>query len=442
MQQPPWMSEAWSELGLTETPGAASTPRVVALFREAGHPEITSDATAWCAAFAGACLARSGLAPSGSLMARSYLRWGHAIDTPRLGAVAVLTRGGDPSAGHVGFWVGESGEHILLLGGNQSNAVTVAAFAKSRLIGFRWTGSGVASPAAARPSAPQTIGSDPLFDRCLAHVLDMEGGYSDDPYDPGGPTNKGITLAVFARHLGVALGDRNRDELNARLIAIDAASVRAIYLRRYWQPSRADEMPPPVALMHFDASVNHGVIGAAKLLQATLGVEADGEIGPITMAALGNADPDHLAAAYAEARRARYRALPHFWRFGAGWLNRVAATMRMAAVLPSPARPKKGTTMTTPAADPNAPVTDTIAPKWWGESLTMWGAAITALSTVLPVLGPLLGLDLTPDLVRKLGDQTLAVSQAIGGLVGTLMTVVGRFRATAPLSRRSMTIQL
>ena len=79
--------------------------------------------------------------------------------------------------------------------------------------------------------------------------------------------------------------------------------------------------------------------------------------------------------------------------------------------------------------------------KWWGRSLTIWGALITGLSTVAPVVGPLFGLDVTSDLVRDLGEQSVAVVQAVGGLAGTILTIYGRTRATTRLERRDLKIQ-
>ena len=61
---------------------------------------------------------------------------------------------------------------------------------------------------------------------------------------------------------------------------------------------------------------------------------------------------------------------------------------------------------------------------------------------MLPVIGPILGLDLSPELIRQLGDQTVQVAQALAGLLGTAMAIYGRTRATLPLARRSMVIQL
>jgi hypothetical protein len=74
--------------------------------------------------------------------------------------------------------------------------------------------------------------------------------------------------------------------------------------------------------------------------------------------------------------------------------------------------------------------------------MTVWGAAITALSTVLPVVGPFLGLNITADLVQQLGDQVVVLAQAAGGVAGTILTIYGRARATTPLERRQVNLTL
>ena len=78
----------------------------------------------------------------------------------------------------------------------------------------------------------------------------------------------------------------------------------------------------------------------------------------------------------------------------------------------------------------------------FGSSMTIWGAAITALSTVLPIIGPAIGVDVTPDIVRQAGEQVVAIFQAIGGLAGMLMTIYGRMRALQPLERRQMQVKI
>ena len=80
--------------------------------------------------------------------------------------------------------------------------------------------------------------------------------------------------------------------------------------------------------------------------------------------------------------------------------------------------------------------------KWWGQSITIWGAIITGLSTVLPALGPAIGIDVTGDLVREAGEGIVQTVQAVGGLLGTVMTIYGRIRATKPLEQRSVQVKL
>lgn len=74
--------------------------------------------------------------------------------------------------------------------------------------------------------------------------------------------------------------------------------------------------------------------------------------------------------------------------------------------------------------------------------MTIWGVVITTLSTVLPTLGPVIGVEVTPDLVKDAGDQLVTTIQALSGLVGTLMTIYGRARATKPLAQRAVSLQI
>lgn len=292
MDQPAWLRAAWAELGVREGAGVRDDPRVVAYYREAGHGEIGRDEVPWCAAFLGAMLRRAGAAGSGSLLARSYLNWGEAISEGRLGAIAVLTRGADPNAGHVGFLVGATKNKIYLLGGNQDDAVSVAAFDASRVLAYRWPelrGTGTPGGGAGietNVDGALDVEADDGFADALLHVLEMEGGFSDDPYDPGGPTNRGITLAVYARFKGESVDATSRARLVEVLKRIPDDDVRAIYGKRYWEPAKCEGLPPAVALFHFDAAVNHGVRGAALMLQQAAGVQADGEIGPETLSAV------------------------------------------------------------------------------------------------------------------------------------------------------------
>ena len=432
MEQPPWLAAAWAEFGVTEEEGLSDNPAIVQYAHEIGQGSVTHDETAWCAAFAGAMLARGQQTHSGSLLARSYLNWGVEISVAKPGAVAILDRPGDANAGHVGFVVGLAGDRVFLLGGNQNNRVCVSAFAVNRVLSLRWPVEKAASPVS-------NTAASTLFERSLKHVLAMEGGFSDDPYDSGGPTSRGITLKDFADWKGVSSNAVSRNRLIEDLKRIPDDTVAAIYATRYWRPASCSQLPPPIALMHFDAAVNHGLGAANLMLQEAAGVPRDGVIGPKTLAAIKRASQATLLDRYGERRRARYRGLSSFWRFGKGWLARVEATLTAAraeisaAPIPSTANGDH---------DMNTDTAMQANTKWWLQSKTIWGALITAAATVVPVLGPLIGIELPGEVVRQAGEQTISAIQALSGLFGTLLTIYGRLSATVPLVRMAVRLKV
>ena len=158
---------------------------------------------------------------------------------------------------------------------------------------------------------------------CLPVILESEGGFVDDPQDPGGATNLGVTLATLSGWLG-------HTATIAQVQALTLVTVAPIYLADYWNPSHACDCPAGVDLMVFDEAVNQGVGRAVRSLQACLGVTVDGAFGPASAAALVAADANKLIDAIAQDRIAHYHALPTFGRFGAGWVSRVTRTQNIA----------------------------------------------------------------------------------------------------------------
>jgi len=147
MTVPDWIRIADGEMGQAEVPGASHNLRIVRYARDIGCTWVESDEVPWCAGFVGACLQRAGLEHTGSMLARSYLKWGVECG-PVPHAVAVLRRGNDPRAGHVGFLVERRDGKVYLLGGNQGNAVSIAAYMEADVLGYRW-------PASALPWLPR-----------------------------------------------------------------------------------------------------------------------------------------------------------------------------------------------------------------------------------------------------------------------------------------------
>lgn len=130
---------ARGEIGTVEW-GVGSNPEVVGYYAEAGHPGVKNDAVAWCAAFVGAMLHRAGIKGTGSLSARSYLMWGEATKATdaKPGDIVIFRRGNSPWMGHVGFFAGWAPDGMMLvLGGNQKDAVSIARYSPSALLGIR-----------------------------------------------------------------------------------------------------------------------------------------------------------------------------------------------------------------------------------------------------------------------------------------------------------------
>ncbi|MBC8103163.1 MAG: hypothetical protein H7Z41_11305 [Cytophagales bacterium] len=206
------------------------------------------------------------------------------------------------------------------------NGATPDAIARQALSGAANAATGAATDAV----ATALNGRDsPAFRRAMEFLGPWEGGYVNDPADSGGATNRGVTQGVYDNH-------RRGNNVPLRDVRqLTDEEHDDIYYNRYWAPSHADRLPENLGIAQFDWAVNHGVSGATRTLQESVGLTGravDGVWGPGTEQAVANAlaQPNGQAAVVdtylnnrAEWYRNRAQENPSQQRFLNGWLNRV-----------------------------------------------------------------------------------------------------------------------
>lgn len=155
------------------------------------------------------------------------------------------------------------------------------------------------------------------FDEAFDVLLGFEGGYSNDPADPGGETMWGVTFRV-ARASGYygPMKDMPRDV------------AKAIYFTRYWLPTRCNDLPGVLRYPMFDSAVNSGVHAAIVWLQTAVSVEPDGAFGPATLHAVEQAEYVGLACEFLAERLLFLTESPNWGKYGRGWTRRVAVVLK------------------------------------------------------------------------------------------------------------------
>ena len=150
----------------------------------------------------------------------------------------------------------------------------------------------------------------------FAAVLKHEGGFVNNPKDPGGMTNLGVTRSAWESYL-------NRSVTEAEMRALTPETVKPFYKAMYWDKIKGDQLPAGVDYAAYDLAVNSGTGRAAKYLQEIAGVTADGAIGPKSLEAIKSCDPDQVVDALCDMRLDFLKRLPTFETFGKGWTIRV-----------------------------------------------------------------------------------------------------------------------
>lgn len=228
----PWMAIAEAELGVREIAGPRAQERILGYWKICGHAHQSSDEVAWCAIFVGAMLTLAGYNHTKSAMARSYLNYGKKLDGPEVGAIAVLARGKPPS-GHVAFVAGASATHVLLLGGNQGDAVKSVWFPRKDVIGYRMPTAldRLAPPEPITPPEPEAPAPASLAPETAAPPAEANAPVvTDPPAAPAFPKLKDAkeswtVTGLLLSGLGVALGYMHDAVVFAITLAADALGV-------------------------------------------------------------------------------------------------------------------------------------------------------------------------------------------------------------------------
>lgn len=156
------------------------------------------------------------------------------------------------------------------------------------------------------------------YDAALARLLQHEGGYTNHPSDPGGPTNFGITIHDYRKHVkpGATAAD-------VKAMTLDEA--KRIYRSKYWDAQRCDELPAGVDYAVFDYGVNSGIGRSGKVLRRCLNLPDDSSVVNDHVVAAAKADDAKaLVAAICDERLRFLQRLKTWDVFGKGWGRRVA----------------------------------------------------------------------------------------------------------------------
>jgi lysozyme family protein len=156
-------------------------------------------------------------------------------------------------------------------------------------------------------------------DEIIALTIRLEGGYSDNPADPGGRTNMGVTQR-YLDHARAAAPHGVMLPLDVKDLTV--IQVTGMYQRDQWVRVLGDALPPTLAALAFDGAVNEGPGTAVMLLQQALSVHVDQFVGPATLAAISTVPHVELVTEYA-ARRATHYAKLNRPEFVLGWMRRL-----------------------------------------------------------------------------------------------------------------------
>ena len=220
---------------------------------------------------------------------------------------------------------------------------------------------------------------DRNFPRALNAVLKEEGGYVNHPSDPGGPTNKGVTLATFRQFVKPSGTVEDLKKLTE-------AQAGVVYRRQYWGPVLGSELPSGVDYAVFDFAVNSGPGRAIKFLQRAVNVDQDGKVGPATLKAARAQNADEIIDRVCDTRLSWLRGLKTWKTFGKGWGARVERVRKLAKRLA--AEPDDAPRVVV-EKKPVAVTPKALEKPWYASPDVMVPVATTAVPATIPAFAGL-----------------------------------------------------
>jgi len=185
--------------------------------------------------------------------------------------------------------------------------------------------------------------SSASFDSALTRLLGHEGGYTNHPADPGGPTQFGITLYDYRKY-----ANKNATVDILKAMRVDEAA--AIYRVRYWDALRCDELPAGVDYAVFDYGVNSGIGRSGKVLRRLLDLpDSSGTVTDAVLTAARQADASTLVTAICNERLQFLKSLKTWPVFGKGWGRRIAEVRAAALTMAKQAAAPQATAPPMPA---------------------------------------------------------------------------------------------
>jgi lysozyme family protein len=166
------------------------------------------------------------------------------------------------------------------------------------------------------------------FDTFIERVFKDEGGYSNDPKDPGNWTGGRVGSGVLK---GTKFGIAANTYGHLDIANLTRAEAKEIYRRDFWHPIRGDKLPPIVGAMMLNVAVNTGIGRASKFLQRAVGVPDDGKLGPVTLGAVQATDANDIGFLFVAHYLDFLNDLDNWTRYGRGWSQRVVELLFNAA---------------------------------------------------------------------------------------------------------------